>query len=85
MQKGLNSDVSVRGQSFHVQTEDWGDQNPFLVSRIYLNGAVIKTIKTSYEEAFRQGSVRDLSALQGALKKQHHRILDQLFAGEFTR
>lgn len=81
MQKGYNSDIQVKGQTYHVQTEDWGSQNPFLVSRIFLNGAVVKTIKTPHDEALRGGAVKTTEALQTALKQQHNRVLDQLFSG----
>lgn len=81
MQKGYNSDIQVKGQTYHVQTEDWGAQNPFLVSRIFLNGAVLKTIKTPHEEALRNGSLKTTEALQSALKQQHNRVLDQLLSG----
>jgi hypothetical protein len=81
MQKGYNSDIQVKGQAYHVQTEDWGAQNPFLVSRIFLNGAVVKTIKTPHEEALRNGAARAAEALQTALKQQHNRVLDQLLSG----
>ncbi len=79
MLKGFNSDINIRGQSYHIQTEDWGDANPFLVSRIFLNGAVLKTIKTSYVEAFKSGPIGDREALQQALKKQHYKVVDELF------
>lgn len=82
MQKGYNSDIQVKGQAYHVQTEDWGMENPFLVSRIFRNGAVIKTIKTSHDEALRNGSVRTADALKIALKTQHNLVLDQLFSGQ---
>jgi hypothetical protein len=82
MQKGYNSDVQVKGKSYHVQTEDWGRENPFLVSRIFVNGAVLKTIKVSYDDALKLESIRDIDALKNALKKQHNRILDQLFTGD---
>ena len=81
MQKGHNSDITVKGVSFHVQTEDWGTENPFLVSRVFKNGAVIKTIKTPYEQALQQGPLSDSQAIQIALKTQHHRVLDQVFNG----
>jgi hypothetical protein len=81
MQKGYNSDIQVKGQTYHVQTEDWGAQNPYLVSRIFCNGAVVKTIKTPHEEALRNGGIRTSDALQTALKQQHNRVLDQLFSG----
>lgn len=81
MNKGFNSDLSVRGKKFHVQTEDWGQQNPFLVSRVFCNGAVVKTIKTSYKDALRGGPVSDFEAISHALRRQHHQIMDDLLAG----
>jgi hypothetical protein len=78
MQKGFNSDIVARGQKYHIQTEDWGMQNPFIVSRVFCNGAVLKTIKTSYEQALRSGSVYEVEAIKNALRKQHHSIIDSL-------
>lgn len=81
MLKGYNTDLNVRGQSYHVQTEDWGVQNPFLVTRIFKNGAVLKTVKVSHDEALRSGPVLSAGGLERALKSQHQRILDQLMSG----
>jgi len=82
MQKGFNSDVTVRGQKFHVQTEDWGQNNPFLVSRIFCNGAVIKTIKTPYGVVLQKGPIREEEAIKMALRRQHSDIIDVLMAGK---
>lgn len=82
MQKGFNSDISVKGREYHVQTEDWGMANPYLVSRIFANGAVVKTIKTSYEQAIGTENRTATEAIRLALKKQHYDILDKLFSGE---
>ncbi len=84
MLKGFNTDLQVRGQPYHVQTEDWGNQNPFLVSRVFRNGAVVKTIKVSYQEAMKAGPVNDGAALEKALRSQHQRILDQLTSGQLA-
>ncbi|MEN0059845.1 MAG: hypothetical protein AAGB31_13475 [Bdellovibrio sp.] len=81
MQKGFNSDISVRGHKYHIQTEDWGLQNPFLVSRIFSNGAVLKTIKTPYESVLQVGSTRSEEAIKLALRRQHSTIIDTLMAG----
>jgi len=81
MQKGLNSDIQVRGKTFHIQTEDWGTANPYLVSRVFSGGAVLKTVKTPYEEALRAESLKTDEAVRNALRKQHNRILDQLMGG----
>jgi len=71
VQKGLNTDLNLRGQSYHIQTEDWGKQNPYIVTRIFCNGAVLKTIKTPYEQAFRMGSISDSDSILQALRRQH--------------
>lgn len=80
MQKGFNSDITVRGKSYHIQTEDWGMQNPFLVSRIFCNGAVLKTIKTPYESVLRLGSTQTQEAIKLALRRQHSTIIDAIMA-----
>jgi hypothetical protein len=90
MEKGINSDVIFKGMNFHVQTEDWGAENPYLVSRVYQNGAVIKSIKTHYSEVLGGSSMRGLrvgtlvepQAIRLALRDQHQRILDQLLRGD---
>lgn len=82
MQKGFNSDIQVKGKPYHVQTEDWGAQNPFVVTRVFCSGAVIKTIKTPYAEALRGGPSSQIEAVKLALRQQHHRILDQLISGQ---
>lgn len=81
MQKGFNSDITVRGQKYHIQTEDWGQQNPYLVSRIFCNGAVLKTIKTPYETVAKTESIHWEEAVKTALRKQHSNIIDKLMAG----
>lgn len=82
MVKGHNSDLTVRGKSYHVQTEDWGEANPYLVSRIFCNGAVLKTYKVPHAEALRTASVRPAEALKLALQQQHVQIVDALISGQ---
>ncbi len=81
MQKGFNSDIVVRGQNYHIQTEDWGLSNPFLVTRIFCNGAVLKTVKTSYDSVLKSESARTEEAIKNALRKQHSKIIDNLMSG----
>lgn len=83
MQKGFNSDVNFRGQAYHIQTEDWGLQNPFIVTRIFKQGSVIKTVKKTYLEALAD---KRLSAenIQLALRLQHNEMMDQLIGGRLV-
>ena len=82
MQKGFNSDVIYRGLSFHIQTEDWGKENPYLVSRVYQAGAVIKSVKTPYTEVLNRVQLRDPNAIRLAMREQHQQILDLLVSGQ---
>ncbi|GIL18836.1 MAG: hypothetical protein BroJett040_25870 [Oligoflexia bacterium] len=81
MQKGFNSDVAVKGKGYHIQTEDWGVGNPYIVTRVYASGAVLKTVKSAYEDVLRGGPVNDAAAIQQAMRRQHHRVMDELISG----
>lgn len=76
MEKGFNSDIYYKGEKFHIQTEDWGDTNPCVVTKIFRNGAVIKTIKTPY------ASAQQKTAVRMTLKYQHTQVLDLLLSGQ---
>lgn len=82
MVKGFNSDIVLQGNSYHVQTEDWGNKNPYLVSRVYQNGAVVKSIKTAYHEVLPPEYFRDQKTIQLAMQLQHEQILDLLLSGK---
>ncbi len=82
MEKGFNSDVNWLGTQYHVQTEDWGARNPFLVSRVFHNGAVVKSIKTAYEEVLPKTFPAETRAIRLAMKIQHQQILDLLLSGK---
>lgn len=82
VEKGYNSDVSWLGSQYHVQTEDWGFDNPYLVSRVFKNGAVVKSIKTAYHEVLPRGPSAESKAIRLAMKIQHQEILDLLLSGK---
>lgn len=83
MEKGFNSDIIYRGLSFHVQSEDWGRENPYIVSRVYQEGAVVKSVKTPYSEVLGFGRRHvDPQAIRSALREQHEKILDLLLSGQ---
>lgn len=84
MEKGFNSDICVRGVDFHVQTEDWGKNNPYLVSRVFRNGAVLKSIKTSYSEVLPKGVLSESKTIRLAMQIQHEKILDLLVSGHLV-
>lgn len=82
MEKGFNSDIEVEQRIYHVQTEDWGRENPFLVSRVFSQGAVVRSIKTSYAEILPGGARASSQDIRLAMKIQHNKILDLLLSGQ---
>ncbi len=85
--KGFNSDICHQGCSYHVQTEDWGATKSAIVTKVFKNGAVVKTITSSYKDFIREnldvgpnhhtGSKTD--HIRSAMQTQHKEILTQLF------
>lgn len=90
MEKGFNSDILYQGLEYHVQTEDWGVANPYIVTRVYCNGGIVKSVKSSYAEVLsrellQSSNIQPLAfrrALVSAIESQHERILDQLVSGQ---
>jgi len=80
MEAGLNSDIQVQGKNYHVQTEDWGWENPFIVTKIFSQGAVLKSYKMPYQEVFRS-PFASRESIRTALERQHREILDRLVSG----
>ena len=81
MDLSLNSDIHLGNDAFHVQTEDWGLASPYIVSRIFKNGAVLKSIKTPYSDLI-DAPLWDQKAVEFAVQKQHAKILDLLVSGQ---
>jgi hypothetical protein len=81
VEQGFNSDIVHSGQKFHIQTEDWGDAKPFIVTRVYRSGAVIVSLKTPYESVVNPVERDIRQAVRLAMREQHQRVLDQLISG----
>lgn len=86
MEKGFNSDLTVSGVTYHVQTEDWGFENPYLVTRVFRSGAVVDSVKTPYSDVLRNRNAFLLlrnktamsEALQDAMRSQHEKTVSSL-------
>ena len=85
MQKGFNTDISISGVGYHVQTEDWGRANPYLVSQIYRSGAMVRRVKIGYDQVLPQGSAAKDTSVRLAMELQHKKILDLLVSGKLFK
>ncbi len=82
--KGYNTDLNIRGQCYHVQTEDWGVARACIVSHIFKNGAVIKKIKTPYHKAIPEDFITSSKHIKEALRLQHQYIIELLQKPKFV-
>ncbi len=79
MVDGLNTDIEILGVVYHVQSEDWGETTPHIVSRVFRNGLVLKSIKTPYGKFNLPPET-----VKRVLQSQHAQILDQLASGQLS-
>lgn len=80
---GFNHNISYRGTSFHVQTEDSGVKKPHLVTLLYHGGTIVSSQKTVYADILK---VDNLSlVVEDLAKEQHKGMLRRLTRGEFDQ
>ena len=85
IEPGFNTDIVYAGVSYHVQTEDWGEVNPFVVTRVYHSGVVVTSLKTSYEQLTSNQYAAGRQAVRLGMREQHQKVLDQLVAGTLLK
>ena len=79
MKISLNTDLIIRGESLHVQTEDWGFDHQKIVCRVFKSGRVIKTHEFSYDKI--QKSNQPLN-LKNESEKLHQEMIDLVHEGK---
>lgn len=79
MTTGANSNVIHEGIVFHVQTEDMGGEICEIVSMVFVDGAIIKTIKKDYLDL--RGADRD--SRRARLMTQHRTVIQAVLRGRF--
>ncbi len=73
---GYNHNIRHRGLLFHVQTEDGGAGNPYVVTILFFNGNVLAQRRRSYEK-FKELPERE-EIVVAMMKEQHKEIMKDL-------
>ncbi len=82
MNFGFNSNVRVGQTLYHVQTEDRGPSHPFQDTVVYVSGAVVYKLSTSYKDDLSGAEAGELAEkLHARLSEQHAVVISQLEAG----
>ena len=76
--QGLNTDLVVNGERYHVQTENIGDN---LITLVFKGGAVVARAKQRLGGVEAEGRVEKIGRL---MKAQHELMLGKLRGGELV-
>jgi hypothetical protein len=77
---GFNHNLQYKGKTYHIQTEDCGISNPFILSHIFLDGRVIDKLRVSYSEIIVEGG-EVKKKVEEMMKKQHLIAIKRLISG----
>jgi hypothetical protein len=81
MVTGFNTDVQHKGKTFHVQTEDKGQQNPIIETLIYVGGEILAARRTSYADLL--GKTVDEMEIAERIESQHNRMILDIREGKY--
>lgn len=80
MLPGFNHNIRYKDRVFHVQTEDNGLNQPFLVTQVFIGGHLIAIERTSYADVLEKGleEVKRNEQIRIKMQDQHKRLLKNL-------
>jgi|SRR5436309_2086206 len=81
MVTGFNTDVQHGGKTYHVQTEDKGQQNPIIETLIYMGGEILAARRTSYADLLSKGI--DEREIGERIETQHNRMILDVRDGKY--
>jgi hypothetical protein len=78
---GFNHYIVYKCETFHVQTEDSGVNNPHIITLLYRGGVILCSKKTSYADILAMENLE--SVVEELMKAQHKELMRRLKSGEF--
>jgi hypothetical protein len=79
---GYNTNISYKGNTYHIQTEDSGVKNPVIVTLLYSKGAILASKKTSYSHIIEDPEYKE--KVKRLMIQQHRGMIKELLAGKYT-
>ncbi|MGA2900307.1 MAG: hypothetical protein ABSF40_08775 [Candidatus Acidiferrales bacterium] len=80
MSSGFNTDVKVRDQVFHVQTEDRGPSHPIIDTAVYQSGRILHRRALNYSE-LAESLLFTPEDLRRRVEEQHRAVIDDIRSG----
>lgn len=79
MLTGFNTNVPYKGKTYHVQTEDSGEETATVTTLLYLQGTILARKSFTYAELVSEDGWKKKVA--GMMKKQHISMIRELLVG----
>ncbi len=85
MLPGFNHNIRYKDRVFHVQTEDTGLSQPFLVTQVFIGGHLVAIEKSSYADVLDGKPDHDVrnEQIRSRMQDQHKRLLRNLVKHEY--
>jgi hypothetical protein len=80
MTTGANSNVRHEGLTYHVQTEDMGAGNAEIVSLVYHEGQILKTVRKDYDDIAGSGA----EEIRQRVMTQHRTVIQAILRGRLS-
>jgi hypothetical protein len=80
---GHNSNVTVAGATYHVQTEERGPAHGLIDTTVYFRGQVLHRRTHGFHDLLPLNAQRE-EALRVRVEKQHHGVIEEIRSGKLT-
>lgn len=81
---GFNHNLSHKGRTFHVQTEDSGAQHGHIITHVFMGGNIFASKKSSYSDALPNLNPGDVFAtVRQLMEAQHKEMMRALIKGRY--
>ena len=78
---GYNHNIKYKGRVYHVQTEDNGRSNPYIVSHLFIGGNIIASKRTSYLDISLNENAQSIT--RDMMQEQHKTMVKDLLSGAY--
>jgi len=81
---GLNHNIMQNGNMYHIQTEDSGVKNPVIVTHLFVDGTILATERTNYQEFVTLPEPEMRDKVIKLMTKSHRMMINKLVTGGYA-
>jgi hypothetical protein len=78
---GFNTDIKYKNETFHIQTEDKGKNNPTVETLVYHSGEILLSRRVSYAHLLEKADLTD--RIKAMMRNSHDQVISDLKGGKF--